>query len=472
MRILAVAAEAVPLVKTGGLADVTGALPAALAPLGLRVTTMLPGYPAVLEALTRRRARKLPDLAGGPARLVAGTAAGLDLLVLDAPHLFARPGNPYLGPDGADWPDNGARFAAFGRAAALAAKGFGAVHAHDWHAGLVGAYLRHGPGPRVPVVFTIHNLAFQGRFPAALFPGLGLPASAFALNGVEYMGGVGFMKAGLWYADRITTVSPTYAAEIRTDAGGMGLGGLLRGRADVVSGILNGIDDTEWNPATDPRLAARFDAADPAPRAANRSALEARLGLAADGQGPLFGFVGRFTGQKGVDLILEAAPMLARAGARLALLGSGERGLEQRARTAAAAWPGRVGYAQGYDEETARLIYGGVDCILVPSRFEPCGLAQLCALRYGAPPLVTHVGGLADTVIDANDAALAAGTGTGIVIGRAAPDDLWQGIERAMALIADPDTWAALRRRGMETDVSWRRSAPRYAALFRGLAGG
>ncbi len=472
MRVLAVASEAVPLVKTGGLADVVGSLPGALAPLGVRVTTMLPGYPSVMAALAGGKATKLPDMFGGVARLVAGQAGGLDLIALDAPHLFARPGNPYLAPDGTDWPDNAERFAAFGRAAAAAAKGFDVVHAHDWQAGLTGAYLRHGPGPRVPVVFTIHNLAFQGRFPAALFPRLALPIEAFALAGLEYMGGVGFMKAGLWYADRITTVSPTYAAEIRTDAGGMGFGGLLRGRADAVSGILNGLDDAEWNPATDPHLAGRFDAADPSPRAVNRAALQARLGLVPDPEAPLFGFVGRFTWQKGVDLILDAVAQLVRAGAQLVLLGSGDRALEQRARQAATDHPGRVGLAAGYDEQVARLIYGGADCVLVPSRFEPCGLTQLCALRYGAPPLVTHVGGLADTVIDANEAALAAGTGTGVVIARAAAEDLSLGLDRALALIADRDAWAAIRRHGMAADLSWRRSAPRYAALFRGLVGG
>ncbi|MDB5372482.1 MAG: glycogen synthase GlgA, partial [Belnapia sp.] len=280
LRILAVASECFPLVKTGGLADVVGALPAALAPQGIAVTTLIPAYPAVLAAVARPQSvLALPALFGGPARVLRGRHAGLDMLLLDAPHLFARAGNPYSGPDGIGWADNGSRFAALGAVAAMLAAGaapglgFDAVHAHDWQAGLTGAYLRLVQASALPLVFTIHNLAFQGQFPAALFPALGLPPAAFAMDGVEYFGQVGFLKSGLWYADRITTVSPSYAMEIRTAEGGMGLDGLLRFRGGAVSGILNGIDTAEWNPATDPHLAARFDAADPAPRARNKAAL-------------------------------------------------------------------------------------------------------------------------------------------------------------------------------------------------------
>ncbi|TQF79154.1 glycogen synthase GlgA [Elioraea sp. Yellowstone] len=474
MRVLAVASEAVPFVKTGGLADVVGALPAALAREGVAVTTLLPGYPAVLDALAgAEEVARFADLPGGPARLLRGQAGGLAVAALDAPALFDRPGNPYLGPDGADWPDNGIRFAALGAAAArLAAEGgFAALHAHDWQAGLAGAYLRHA-GNRLPVLFTLHNLAFQGHFPAALFPHLGLPDAAFALAGVEFHGGVGFLKAGLWYADAITTVSPTYAAEITTPEGGMGLDGLLAGRAGVLHGILNGIDTTAWDPATDRHLAARFDAADPAPRAANRAALGRALGIAADPPRPLFGFVGRLTWQKGVDLILDALPALLATGGSLALLGSGEAGLEARARAAAAAHPGRVGVAIGYDERIARLIYAGADGVLVPSRFEPCGLAQLCALRYGAVPVVARLGGLADTVVDANPMALQAGWGTGLQFSPPTAGMLAAALRRAAALFADAGTWRRLQRNAMATDVSWTRSAAQYAALLSALARG
>ncbi len=475
LRLLCVASECAPLVKTGGLADVVGALPGALAAEDVRCTVLLPGYPAVLAALGEARLlRQLGDLFGGPAWLRRGHAAGLDIIAIEAPHLYARPGGPYQAPHGGDWPDNAIRFAALGAVAAQLAGGgvdgigFDLVHAHDWQAGLVPAYLRFAVAPRrVPAVFTIHNLAFQGQFPLDLFPRLGLPPQALSTEGLEYYGSIGFLKAGIWYADRITTVSPSYAAEIRTPQMGMGLDGLLRGRAGVLGGILNGIDTTEWNPGTDPHLAANFTAADPAPRVVNKQALRRRLGLAEDAGRLVFGFVGRLAWQKGVDLILGALPALLAEGAQLALLGTGEPGLEQAARDAAAAHPGQVGAAIGFDEGLARLIYGGADAVLVPSRFEPCGLAQLCALRYGALPLVAHTGGLVDTVIDANEMALEAGCATGVHFSPVAVEMLEAAIGRMAALHRDPSLWGRCQANGLKTDVSWSRSASRYAALYR-----
>jgi starch synthase len=471
--VLAVASECVPLVKTGGLADVVGALPGALAAHGVAVTTLLPGYPAVMQAVGgARAARVMPELFGGPARIVPASVEGLDLLVLDAPHLFARHGNPYQDASGAEWGDNGVRFAGLGAAAGFIAGGglpgrkFAAVHAHDWQAGLAPAYLRFAKSP-VPSLFTIHNLAFQGKFPATLFPRLGLPPESFATAGLEYYGGVGFMKAALWFADRINTVSPSYATEIMTPQFGMGLDGLLRGRHRDVSGIVNGIDTDAWNPATDPQLAAHYDAADLAPRGANRAALRAELGLAEDAKGPLFAFIGRLTWQKGIDLVLESIPAITEAMGQLAILGTGERGLEERCRGAAAANPGRIAAFIGFNERLARLTYGGADAVLVPSRFEPCGLTQLCSLRYGALPIVARTGGLSDTVIDANPAALAAGTGTGFM---AAPDNvamLAQAIRRAAEAWRDGATWQRLQANAMASDVSWQRSAALYAALLR-----
>jgi starch synthase len=475
MRILAVASECAPLVKTGGLADVVGALPAALAGHGVRVTTLLPGYPAVLAALGEARTlRKLDDLFGGPARLRRGEAAGLDLIAIEAPHLYDRPGSPYLAPSGGEWDDNGIRYAALGAVAAMLATGqvrgmtFDALHAHDWQAGLAPAYLRSAQ-PRKPVLFTVHNLAFQGKFPLSLFPRLGLPAEAFSVQGVEYYGTLGFLKAGLWYADRISTVSPTYAAEIATPDLGMGLDGLLRGRGGHVSGILNGLDTADFDPARDLRLAARFSAADPAPRARNKAALQKRLGLAEDPAAPLFGFVGRMTWQKGVDLILGAQDALLAEGAQLALLGTGEWGLEEGSRGAAAAHPGRIAAHIGFDEGLARLVYAGSDVILVPSRFEPCGLAQLAALRYGALPLVAHVGGLVDSVVDANEMALAAGLGTGFHFSPVGAEMLRATIPRVLRVWRDRALWRTLQANALATDVSWSRSAARYAALYRDM---
>ncbi|MCS6891683.1 MAG: glycogen synthase GlgA [Rhodovarius sp.] len=475
VRVLAVASEAYPLVKTGGLADVVGALPKALARQGVRVVTMLPGYPAVLTALGQaREGRLIPDLFGGPARLLGGVAGGIELIAIDAPHLYARPGGPYQDPAGQDFPDNWRRFAGLAAAAALIAvegwggEGFAAVHAHDWQAGLTPAYLRHGRRP-LPCLLTIHNLAFQGKFDAGIFPRLGLPWEAFSPRGVEYYGAVGYLKAGIWYADAISTVSPTYAAEIRTPAQGMGLDGLLRGRGDVLHGILNGLDTEEWDPATDRYLPQRFSAADVSPRAGNKALLQRRMGLAEDPAVPLFAYVGRLAWQKGVDLLLEAIPAVFAAGGQLVILGSGEAELAGRCAAAAAANRGRIGAHIGFSEELARLVYGGADALVLPSRFEPCGLAQLCALRYGAVPIVARVGGLADTVVDCNIAALGHGWGTGFVCAPGQPELLGEAILRAAALWRDPPSWRRIQAHGMAQDVSWEPSAARYAALLRAL---
>jgi starch synthase len=478
MEVLSVASEAYPLVKTGGLADVAGALPGALRAEGVRMRTLLPGYPAVMAALMDARPlHQWGDLFGGGASLLAATARGLDLLVLDAPHLYARPGNPYLGLDGRDWPDNARRFAALARVGAWIAQGLlpdwrpACVHVHDWQAALVPVFLHYDGGARPATVLTVHNLAFQGVFPPWLLPTLGLPPQSFALDGMEYFGSIGFLKGGLLFADRITTVSPTYAAEIRTPADGMALDGLLRGRGAAVSGILNGIDTEVWNPATDTLLPAPYDAKRLKARAANRTELQFRFALAPDTAAPLFAVISRLTGQKGMDLLLAALPVLLAEGGQLAVLGAGDPAIERGFRDAAAAHPGRVGCFIGYDEPLAHLVQAGTDALLVPSRFEPCGLTQLCALRYGAVPVVARVGGLADTVIDASPMALASGVATGVQFAPVSAEMLEAAIRRAAALKRSPEIWQRLQRNGMATDVSWRDPARRYAALYRELAG-
>jgi starch synthase len=477
LSVLAVASEVFPLVKTGGLADVVGALPAALAREDIATRTLIPGYPGVLAALRdAREVHAFASLCGGPAKLLAARAADLDLLVLDAPHLYARPGNPYLGPDGKDWPDNALRFAALAQcASAVATAGVAGeapdvVHAHDWQAALVPALLHYGAARRPPTVLTIHNLSFQGLFPPTLLAAVGLPARAYSIDAAEFHGAVSFLKAGLALADRLTTVSPTYAAEIRTLEGGMGLDGVLRQRAAVLTGILNGIDESIWDPARDVYLAARFDARHLARRAGNKAALQARLGLDAQATTPLVGIVSRMTEQKGVDLVSDALPALTGAGAQFALLGSGERALEAQFAAAAASDPGRVAVHIGYDEALAHLMQAGVDVLLVPSRYEPCGLTQLCALRYGALPVVARVGGLADTIIDANDAALAAGVATGIQFAPVTGVALELALERALVLWRDRPAWRRVQSRAMACDVGWTRPARRYAALYRELA--
>ncbi len=408
---------------------------------------------------------------GGPARLLRGRAAGLDLLVLDAPHLFNRPGNPYTGPNGADWPDNALRFAALSCMAAILATDArifplpDILHAHDWQAGLAMAYL-DGAARRPATLLTVHNLAFQGNFPASLLPSLGLPPNAFRIEGAEFHGMVGYLKAGLALADAITTVSPTYAAEIQTPEFGMGFDGLLRHRSKNLHGILNGIDDAIWNPATDSLIASKFDVDHLAGRPINKAALQTQYGLERDPDALLLGVISRLSWQKGLDLLLPTLDTLAPLGAQLVILGAGEPELEHQFRAAAAAHPGRIACFIGYDEARAHQLQAGIDAILIPSRFEPCGLTQLCALRYGALPIVARTGGLADTVIDANAAALAANTGTGLQF---SSGHLPQALHRAAALWSTPATWSRLQRNAMQTDVSWRRPAAQYAALYKSL---
>ena len=478
VSVLAVVPELFPLIKTGGLADVTGALPAALDREGIQVVTLIPAYPAVLDALRETAiAHAWPDLFGGPARLLRGRAAANDLLALDAPHLYARSGNPYVGPDGRDWPDNAQRFAALAHVAADIGGGAlrdfapDIVHAHDWQAGLTAAYLRYREGRRPATVMTVHNLAFQGIFPPTLLPTLGLPAASFSIEGVEYYGNIGFLKTGLAFSDAITTVSPTYAAEIRTPEGGMGLDGLLRKRSGELHGILNGIDDTIWNPATDDLIPSKYSVPTLRRRATNKAELQARLGLHVAPDAMLFGVISRLTWQKGLDMLLADIDSLASSGAQLALLGTGERALEDGFAASAVRYRGQVGCEIGYDEALAHLIQAGADALLVPSRFEPCGLTQLCALRYGNPPVVARVGGLADTVIDANDMAVAAGAGSGVQFAPPTREMLTAAIGRAMALWREPAVWRRMQRNAMKTDVSWSRPAARYAALYRSLLG-
>lgn len=475
MNVLSVASEMYPLVKTGGLADVVGALPEALSAEGIAVRTLLPGYPAVLGALeARTTVYQDSALFGDSARLLAGRAKGHELLVLDAPHLYDRPGNPYLGPDGADWPDNGVRFAALGIMAARLAAGLlpewvpHVVHAHDWQAGLAPAYMSHDPAVRAKSIVTIHNIAFQGLFPAGQFSALGLPQSAYSMNGVEYYGHVSYLKAGLHYADAITTVSPTYAQEILSPQFGMGFEGLLAQRRDCLHGILNGIDTRTWDPVTDSNLPTRYDAATLELRVHNKRAIEARFSLE-ESDGPLCCVVSRLTWQKGMDLLVAIMDRLVARGVRVAVLGSGEPHLEHAFRDAAIRHPGRIGAVIGYDDSLSHLMLGGADAILVPSRFEPCGLTQLQGLRYGCVPVVARVGGLADTVIDANEAALAVGTGNGFQFVPVEEATLEFTIERVNRLFADRAAWRKLQEAGMRSDVSWRRSAKRYAELFHSL---
>ncbi len=479
MKLLAVASEIHPLIKTGGLADVVGALPAALAPHGWQVTTLVPGYPAVMKRIDRsgaklRAAKRYPALFGADARVIRATCEGRDLLVLDAPALYDRDGGPYLDMAGHDWTDNWRRYAALSAVGAdLAAGGLrhfqpDVVHVHDWQAALTLAYLRHGRAPHVPGVLTIHNLAFQGRYDPGIFPALGLPQETFSVDGLEYYGGVGYLKAGIQYADAITTVSPSYAREITTGEWGMGLDGLLRARGSALHGIVNGIDMDEWNPAQDGALATPYTVGTIDARRHNRAAIEKSFGLDRD-DSLLVTIISRLTWQKGLDLLAGQLDAIAGLGIRIALLGSGDAGLEGQFLAAASRHRGRIGVRIGYDEAASHLLQGGADAIIVPSRTEPCGLTQLYGLRYGCVPIVARTGGLADTVIDANEAALGAGVATGLQFGPLTPDNLLTALSRARDLHRDGAAWTAMQRAGMAADFSWDRSAARYASLFNEL---
>jgi starch synthase len=477
LRVLHVAAELYPWVRTGGLGDVIGGLPAALAAEGADVRLCLPGYALLLDAARENEVARLATpfaverVRIGLARLPGAPPA----YIVDHPAFYDRPGGPYGGPDGGVFPDNDRRFGLLSWVAAALADGAdpdwrpAIVHGHDWHAGVMPAYLRARGRPAASV-FTVHNLAYQGFFGAGTFAELALPPEFFSIDGVEFYGGVSFMKAGLFYADRLTTVSPTYAAEIQTPRYGENLHGLLRARADVLSGILNGVDPGVWNPSGDPALPAVYGVDDAAVgRAAAKAMLQRRFGLAGDAAAPLFATVTRLTPQKGMDLVVAALPGLVALGAQFALLGSGDAGLEQGFATAAALQPGQLGAVIGYDEGLSRLIFAGADAVVVPSRFEPCGLTQLYALRYGAVPVVRRTGGLADTVVDATPDTLADGSATGFAFDDETAPALLSAMERAVTLYRDPPGWRRVVRRGMTRDFSWGTAARRYLALYREL---
>jgi starch synthase len=484
-KVLQVSAELFPLLKTGGLADVAGALPAALAAAGAEPRLLVPGFPAIHDALTQECAVAPVALpwSEGRAALLRGRLPGFDQLVyvLDAPGLFDRPGNPYADDSGAAYADNHRRFALLGLAAARLAEGVDPswrpdiVHAHDWHAGLACAHIAASRSRRrteARTVFTVHNLAYQGLFPADAFRELGLPPSHYAVEGVEFYGQVSFMKAGLHFADAITTVSPTYAQEIQTPEQGCGLDGLLRHRADVLHGILNGVDYGVWSPVDDGAIAARYSAADASGKAACKAALQRECGLAVKPDAPLFGIVSRLSEQKGLPLVLEALNDLIDAGGQLVILGSGDARLESEFAVAAAKHPTQVARRTGMDEGLAHRIVAGSDVVLVPSRFEPCGLTQLYALSYGALPLVHRVGGLADTVVDTTLEDLAAGTATGFVFNAYTADAYRRALRRAFALWSRQECWGRVRVAAMHQRFGWDAAARRYLNIYRELRGG
>jgi len=464
MRTLFVTPECAPLTKTGGLGDVSAALPAALRAIGVDARQLLPGYDEVLSG--RKDLAELAKLSvlGFDVRVLGAE----ELFVIDCPTLYRREGGPYQDAAGKDWGDNALRFAVLSKVAAVLAGTASplawrpeCVHCNDWPAALAPAYLAFDGDASAASVVTIHNLAFQGNFDAALLGRLGLPQESFTLEGLEFHGRLSFLKAGLAYADAITTVSPTYAREIQTEEFGCGLDGLLRRRRQSLAGILNGIDTVLWDPSADPLITAPYDADGLERKALNKQALQFRLRLKVDPQIPLLGVVSRLTHQKGSDLLADVLDELVRLPAQIALLGKGEARMEEALRAAADRYPGTVSVTTGFDEGLAHAIEAGADVFLMPSRYEPCGLNQMYSQRYGTPPVAHATGGLADTIADGE---------TGFLFPRMDAGTFLQAVRRAVELRREPGRWREMQRRGMERDFSWCAAARQYAALYSRLA--
>ncbi len=470
MKILFAASEVAPFSKTGGLGDVAAALPAALARRGHRLLVLTPLYGCVNRTL--HGLRPLGIEVGGASLHEAPATDGVRRVFIENEALFGRAG--VYGEGGGEYPDNAARFAFFSRlllpaAEALSFSDVDLLHLNDWQTGLAALELARGRGRRAGLtrsVFTIHNLGYQGVFPKELVDELKLGWDAFTPDGLEFYDQVNFLKAGLVFSDLLTTVSPTYATEIQGVEQGFGLDGVLRSRSDRLVGILNGVDHQGWDPSSDPAIAAAYDADAWAGKARCRQALCRELRLEPPPGTMVMGIVSRFASQKGFDLILEALPELVRRGISLAILGNGEGHFEHAFAKAAARHPGRIGLRIGFDEGLAHRIYAGCDAFLMPSLYEPCGLSQLYALRYGSPPIVRRTGGLADTVEEAGE-----GVGTGFLFDRFDSEALIEAADRALDVFASPERWQALARRGMAEDFSWEVSARAYEAAYQRALG-
>ena len=486
MKILFATSEAHPLVKTGGLADVSGSLPVALAQLGHEVQLVLPAYQDVLEKYPGHEVLSRFVVGGAGrilhARLLSVPVPELERQVwlLDIPELYGRPGNPYQGPDGADWWDNGERFAVFSRAVAEIAMGRAGidwradvVHANDWQTGLVPAFLKE-EAKRPRTVFTIHNMAYAGYFPRSLFDSLWLPWHWWGAEGVEFYGQLSMLKAGIMYADAVTTVSPSYAREICTPEFAYGFAGIMRKTRSEgrLHGILNGIDTRCWNPATDPWLHENYalGKGHVAGKKRNKIALLREMGAKDAEQAaelPLLGFIGRLVEQKGVDLILQVLPRFLQQGrVNLICVGSGDTHLEGALRQLERRFPQQVFVHIGYSEPLAHQIEAGSDIFLMPSRFEPCGLNQMYSLAYGTLPLVHHTGGLADTVVNATHENLASKLATGFVFYSPDAHAMGSTLEHALYLHSRPRLWQQIQRTAMEQNFSWEQSAREYIDLY------
>ncbi|KGD72368.1 glycogen synthase [Tatumella morbirosei] len=478
MRILHVCSELFPLLKTGGLADVAGALPAAQIAGGDDVRVLIPGFPDIKKGLGETHRVTGIDTFAGYVELRYGTFQGVGIYIIDAPGLYDRPGSPYHDQSLNAYGDNHLRFGVLGWVACELAGGADylwrpeVVHSHDWHAGLASAYIA-ARGYPVKTVFTVHNLAYQGLFYAHHLHQLWLPDDFFRMHGLEFYGQISFLKAGLFYSDHITTVSPTYAREITRPEFGYGMESLLSERQfqGRLTGILNGVDEDIWDPDNDPLLTARYNAEHLQSKAQNKTSLQRTMGLDTDSSRLLFAVVSRLTSQKGLDLVLEGLPELLSQGGQLVLLGAGDVPLQQAFLAAAAEHPGQVGVQLGYHEAFSHRIMAGADVIMVPSRFEPCGLTQLYGLKYGTLPLVRRTGGLADTVVDCAIENLADNTASGFVFEESNGKAISNAIRRAFVLWNRPRHWRNVQRHAMRQDFSWSVAARVYQQLYQRLTG-
>ena len=475
-KVLFVTSEAHPLIKTGGLADVAGSLPKALTELSQDVRLIIPNYQAVT---TNQDAHYLCTIRVDNRDVnILETQlpkTNVPVWLVDCPELYGTPGNPYLDENGEPWENIAERFAVFCRIAVEVAMGrteldwnADIVHCNDWQSGLVPALLSLEE-QAAKTVFTIHNLAYQGLFPPAIYHALNLPGQLWNPDGLEFHEMLSFIKGGLTYSDRITTVSPTYALEIQTPEFGYGLEGLLSHRQDILSGIINGIDMDDWNPKSDPNLPQSYDASSLDKKLTNKTELQKQLDLPVSPEIPVFGVVSRLVQQKSVDLLIEIIPEMITMPIQLILLGSGDSNLERELNSFSRLYPDKISVTIGYDEKLAHLIEAGADVFLMPSRFEPCGLNQMYSQRYGTIPIVRYTGGLADTVIDTLPETLADNTASGIVFNEATAGSLQEAMKRCLILFNDKKSWQKMQKAGMKKDFSWKNSAKQYLDLYESI---
>ncbi|MEQ1719803.1 MAG: glycogen synthase GlgA [Nitrosomonas sp.] len=483
LRVLFITSEIYPVCKTGGLGDVSAALPMALQHLQTDIKILLPGYPSVLQGVKYKKAvHEFNDLQHfPPATLLSGKLAlskteSLPVFVIDCPGLYVREGGPYLDAQGRDWPDNSLRFGLLSKIGAILSSDVSPLkwrpniaHCNDWQSGLTPAYLHFHPGQKAATVMTIHNLAFQGVFAPGTVIQLGLPSSSFNIEGVEYYGNLSFLKAGVYYAEHITTVSPNYAQEIQSEPLGFGMQGLLTTRNDKLTGIVNGIDTDKWNPETDTYLAKNYSGEKLSGKIVNKKALQQHMGLDIDDDIPLLGVISRLSYQKGTDLLIQIAPELVKLPAQLVILGSNHVELEQQLMLLAKMYPHAIAVQTGFDEALSHLIEAGADCFLMPSRFEPCGLNQMYSQHYGTLPIVHATGGLLDTVVNYTPSSLTKGTASGFLFHPITLDSLLKAIQFAIDTYQNKKTWRKLQRNAMSKDFSWQASAIAYQEIYRSL---